>query len=192
MMHDYSMRGHPRERLVFLLAAAAFSLMPLATTLQGWLGVGVALSSFTLFSGLFVLFDRYLWRIGFLRRLFGLPDLNGRWSCVGAQIDTCGNKIKEWNATITIKQTWSRLSIALHNDSSRSRSGPASIESDEGHGYRLLYTYNNEPMPGDKALTPHRGACELIFNIECSSADGVYFNDHNRQSFGRMKLTKIA
>lgn len=189
-MNDYSMRGHPRERLIYYLAAATFSLMPLVTTLKGWLGVGVAVSSFTLFSLLFAAFDRYVWRLAPIRRLFGLPDLNGKWLCVGSQIDADGNVTKEWQATVTIKQTWSRLCIALQTDSSRSRSGPASIEFDEGHGYRLLYTYRNDPVPGQKPLVPHQGTCELIFTDDCASAEGVYFNDHNRQSFGRMKLTK--
>jgi hypothetical protein len=189
-MHDYSMRGHPRERLIYYLAAAAFSLMPLATTLTGWLGVGIAVGSFTLFSGLFYLFDHYAWRITPVRRLFKLPDLNGKWTCAGTQIDSSGAVTKEWQAAVTIKQTWSRLCIALQTDSSRSRSGPASIEHDEGHGYRLLYTYQNDPVPGQKPLAPHRGTCELIFNDECNLAEGVYFNDHNRQSFGRIKLTK--
>ena len=191
-MNDYSMRGHPRERLIFYLAAAAFSLMPLVTTLQGWLGVGVAITSFTLFSLLFAIFDRHVWRVAPVRRLFGLPDLNGKWSCDGSQLDSDGNVTKEWHATITIKQTWSRLCIALQTDSSRSRSGPASIEFDEGHGFRLLYTYRNDPSPGQKPLVPHQGTCELIFADDCTSADGFYFNDHNRQSFGRMKLTKEA
>lgn len=49
-MNDYSLRGHPRERLIFYIAAAAFSLMPLITTLKGWLGVGFAVTTFADFS----------------------------------------------------------------------------------------------------------------------------------------------
>lgn len=189
-MNDYSMPGHPRERFVFCLAAAAFSLMPLVTTLNGWLGVSVVVSSFTLFSLLFMVFDRFIWRFTLIRRLFGLPDLNGKWLCVGTQIDDNGKVTKEWQATTTIKQTWSHLSIALQTESSRSRSGPACIEFDKGHGYRLVYTYRNDPVPGEKALVPHNGTCDLIFSDDCESAEGVYFNDHNRRSFGRIKLTK--
>ncbi|MFM8477035.1 MAG: hypothetical protein ACKOEO_14750 [Planctomycetaceae bacterium] len=189
-MNDYSMRGHPRELLIFYLAAAAYFLLLLVATLEGWLGVGLAVSWLTLFSLLFKVIDHYVWRLALIRRLFGLPDLNGKWLCVGNQIDADGNVTKEWRATVTIKQTWSQLSIALQTDSSRSRSGPASIEFDEGHGYRLLYTYRNDPVPGQKPLVPHQGTCELIFADDCTSAEGVYFNDHNRQSFGRMKLTK--
>ena len=189
-MHDYSLRGHPRERLIFYIAAAAFSLMPLITTLKGWIGVGVAITTFAIFSVLFVLVDRVVWRMGLVRRLFRIPDLNGDWDCIGSQIDEHGNVTNEWAASVSISQTWSRISVALQTGSSRSRSGPASIECDEGHGFRLLYTYQNEPAPGQQPLSPHRGTCELIFDNTCQAADGLYFNDHNRKSFGRMKLTR--
>ena len=189
-MHDYSLRGHPRERLIFYIAAATFSLMPLVTTLKGWLGVGVAITAFAVFSSLFTFFDRILWRNSVVRKLFRLPDLNGSWLCAGSQIDDDGNVTNEWTADVTVTQTWSRISVALQTESSRSRSGPASIECDEGHGFRLLYNYQNDPSPGEQQLSPHRGTCELIFNDDCTAADGVYFNDHNRKSFGRMKLTK--
>lgn len=189
-MHDYSLRGHPRERLIFYIAAAAFSLMPLITTLKGWIGVGVAITTFAVFSVIFMLFDRFVWRTGLFRKVFRLPDLNGNWNCVGTQLDEDGNVTSEWTGSVTISQTWSRISVALQTESSRSRSGPASIECDEGHGFRLLYTYQNEPAPGQKPLAPHRGTSELIFDDNCQAADGLYFNDHNRKSFGRMKLTK--
>ncbi|GIW83138.1 MAG: hypothetical protein KatS3mg105_4945 [Gemmatales bacterium] len=189
-MHDYSMRGHPRERLIFVLAAAAFSIMPLITTLSGWLGVGLAVTNFTIFGVLFVLFDRFVWRTWAVRRLFGLPDLNGKWICHGRQFDRNGNVTQEWEGVATIVQTWSRISVAIYTETSRSRSGPASIERDEGHGVKLVYTYQNEPAPGQPNLNPHRGTCELLFSEDCTEAIGTYFNDHNRRSFGELKLTR--
>jgi hypothetical protein len=189
-MHDYSMRGHPRERLIYYLAAAAFSIMPLMTTLSGWIGVGLAISNFTLFALLFFLFDRYAWRWWPIRQVLGLPDLNGKWDCQGQQFDPDGKPTRTWTGTVTIKQTWSRLSVATRTETSRSSSGPASIMKDEGHGFRLLYTYQNEPVPGQPELNPHRGTCELIFDDACSEASGFYFNDHHRQSYGRMNLTR--
>ncbi|MEZ5941135.1 MAG: hypothetical protein R3C18_07075 [Planctomycetaceae bacterium] len=189
-MHDYSMRGHPRERLIYFLAAAAFSIMPLITTLSGWLGVGLAATNFTLFGLLFVAFDRFIWRWWPVRRILGLPDLNGKWNCEGQQYDENGNAGRSWEGTITIVQTWSRLCVATKTETSRSRSGPASIEKDEGHGFRLLYTYQNDPMPGQPNLTPHRGTCELVFDEDCTQATGIYFNDHHRRSFGRLTLTR--
>lgn len=189
-MNDYSMRGHPRERLIYFLAAAAFSLMPLITTLSGWMGVGLAVTNFSLFGLLFVMFDKYIWRIRAVRQLFGLPDLNGCWTCQGRQFDCDGKVIQEWDGVATIVQTWSRLSVAIATNSSRSRSGPASIERDEGHGIKLLYTYQNEPSPGNPELSPHRGTCELLFNQDCTEATGMYFNDHHRRSFGELKLTR--
>ena len=59
-MHDYSMRGHARERQIYLLAAAAFSVMPLLTSLSGWLGVSISIGTATLFGAMFWAFDRYV------------------------------------------------------------------------------------------------------------------------------------
>ncbi|WP_437207084.1 hypothetical protein [Planctomicrobium sp. SH664] len=191
-MHDYSMRGHPRERIIFYLAIGASTLLPVITAISGWIGIGLAVTSFTLFSVLFLVFDRYLWKLSLIRRLLGLPDLNGKWHCQGERFDSDGNPAQTWTGTVTIKQTWSRLSVAICTDTSRSTSGPASITADDGHGIRLLYNYQNEPRPGQPVLSPHHGTCELIFDEACTSATGMYFNDHNRRSFGQMKLTRIT
>ena len=91
---------------------------------------------------------------------------------------------------MTIVQTWSRIAITLKTDQSISRSGPACLTREDGVGYCLLYTYANEPQPGQPELHIHRGTCELRFSENFSEASGFYFNDQNRLTFGRMKLTK--
>ena len=189
-MHDYSMRGHPRERLIYYLAAASFSLVPLVTSLSGWIGVTQAISTFAVFTLMFLAFDKFLWRLTWLRRLFGMPNLNGSWMCRGQRLDASGQVVQEWTAKVRIKQTWSRIAVCLQTETSTSRSGPASIAKDEGLGFRLLYSYRNDPHPGSPTMSPHDGTCDLVFDEECRTAKGIYFNDFNRQTFGRMELNK--
>lgn len=189
-MHDYSMRGHPRERQIYYIALLAFSLMPLLTTLAGWVGVTKSVGTFSVFALLYVAFDKYGWRAKWVRKCLGFPDINGRWVCRGRQMNDQNETVQEWQADITIVQTWSRISVTLKTEHSTSLSGPASLCREDGHGFRLLYNYSNEPLPGEGQLRPHHGTCDLVFTDACDSATGVYFNDHNRLTFGRMTLTK--
>lgn len=189
-MHDYSVRGHARERQIYLLAAVAFSVMPLLTSLSGWIGVSISIGTATVFGVVFWLFDRFVWRWSPVRKALGFCDLNGHWNVTGQRLNADGSVASEWAGKITIVQTWSRISVVLATDNSLSRSGPASLTREEGLGHCLLYNYTNEPEPNHPELQIHRGTCELRFADSCSDATGVYFNDQHRLTFGRMTLTK--
>ena len=94
-MHDYSIDRHPKEKVLFLLALIAIIAAPLVKGLAeylvsllevstGWSSAPVvAVPVFGLFGGLYFLFDRFLWKITFLRKLLLVPDLNGKWVCAG-------------------------------------------------------------------------------------------------------------
>jgi hypothetical protein len=189
-MHDYSVRGHARERQVYWLAVLAFFVMPLLATLSGWVGVTVSIGTATVFGVIFWLFDRFVWRWWPIRKALGFCDLNGKWNVVGQRLNPDGSVANEWTGQLTIVQTWSRISAVLNTEQSISRSGPASLTREEGVGHCLLYTYTNDPEPNRPDLQVHRGTCELRIGDSCSEATGVYFNDQHRLTFGRMKLTK--
>lgn len=189
-MHDYSVRGHARERQIYWLAAAAFSVVPLLTSLSGWLGVTISIGTATIFGIVFWLFDRFVWRWWPVRKALGFCDLNGKWTVTGQRLNADGSVANDWTGNLIIVQTWSRISIVLKTDNSISRSGPACLTREEGVGHCLLYTYSNEPEPGQAGLQIHRGTCELRFADSCAEATGVYFNDQHRLTFGRMKLAK--
>ena len=191
-MHDYSVRGHARERQIYLLAALAFSMMPLLTSLSGWVGVTISIGTASLFGGIFWVFDRIVWHWPPVLKVLGFCNVNGMWEVVGQRLNSDGTTASEWTGQMTIVQTWSRLAVVLKTDQSMSTSGPASLSREEGVGFRLLYTYTNEPEPNQPALQIHRGTCELVFADTCSVGTGIYFNDQHRLTFGRMQLKKIV
>lgn len=191
-MNDYSMHGHARERQIYWLAAVAFSVMPLLTSLSGWLGVTISVGTATVFGLLFWLFDRHVWRWWPVRVWLGFPNLNGTWKCVGHRLNDDGSSEEEWQGDMSIIQTWSRLSATLRTGRSLSKSGPASLIREDGVGYCLLYTYVNEPEPNQADLHIHRGTCELRFDDTCAEATGFYFTDRHRLTFGRLTLSKQA
>ena len=74
-----------------------------------------------------------------------------------------------------------------------SQSGSHSISAalvPEGRRYRLIYSYRNQPKPGEPELQTHIGHCELLFEPDLQSAEGSYFNGGGRFTHGTMNLKR--
>jgi hypothetical protein len=120
-----------------------------------------------------------------------IPDLNGEWECDGHQFLKNGeNADFDWKATITIVQSWSKMVVNLKTHQSASHSVSASINHEEGNGYRLLFVYENTPKAGEENLARHTGTCDLVFNLQTDSAEGAYFTDQDRKTAGNMTLKR--
>jgi len=202
-MHDYSIDKHPKEKILFFLALIAITTAPLLQDLAdkivsylqvntGWSSAPVvAVPVFAIFAGLYFLFNKYLWRIYSLRRILLVPDLNGTWACEGQTVLKNGETADyQWNATITITQSWSKMLIHLKTSQSESKSISTSIFHEDGVGYRLLYQYNNNPNANELDLLNHSGSAELLFSEDTSTASGSYYTDRHRTTVGTMNLTK--
>ena len=202
-MHDYSIDRHPKEKIIFGLAFVAIAAAPaiserlnnclvsLETT--GWISSPpiIAIPVFALFVLVFLLFDQYLWRVQWFRRMFMIPDLNGNWVCDGCGILKNGEKVEyPWEGRIVITQSWSRISVSMSAGQSGSESVSASISRISGRGFRLLYHYINHPKPGEEELNIHHGTAEVVFDDDCDSAEGFYFTDQHRSTVGTMTLKK--
>jgi len=202
-MHDYSIDKHPKEKILFFLALIAITTAPLLQDLAdklvsylqistGWSSAPVvAVPVFAIFAGLYFLFNKYLWRIDRLRRILLVPDLNGIWACQGQTALKNGEPANyQWNATITITQSWSKILIHLKTSQSESKSISASIFHEDGVGYRLLYQYNNNPNADELDLLNHSGSAELVFSEDTAVAEGSYYTDRHRTTVGTMNLTR--
>lgn len=188
-MHEYSIKGHPRERYVFWIALVAIITVPFIRQYGAIAGISVTISASAIFLILYLIWDKYLWKILGINRLYKLPDLGGNWLCEGSSIDADG-KTHQWSGKVVIEQNWSKIAICVLTVTSRSRSSVATVEYDAGHGYRLIYGYQNQPASEQSELSVHRGHCDLVFNNELSNASGNYFNDAQRKTWGDIKLRK--
>ena len=202
-MHDYSIDKHPKEKVLFFLALAAITSAPIIKELAEYLvslfqvGTGwssapvVAVPVFGLFAGLYFWFDKYLWKIAWLRKVLLVPDLNGKWSCNGhTNLKNAEQVDYDWNATVSITQSWSKILIHLNTSQSESKSISASIYHEAGVGYRLLYQYNNKPNANELDLNNHSGSAELLFTEDTVSASGSYYTDRHRTTVGTMNLER--
>ncbi|MBK9187364.1 MAG: hypothetical protein IPM33_00245 [Phycisphaerales bacterium] len=177
-----------------MLAAVALSsgvglLVKHANLTYGWTLGGV--SAMSVFSFLYLLFDRVLWRWRWARRFLLVPDLTGTWRCDGKTLFKDGVvHDADWSGTMTIRQSWSRIRIVLTTGKSSSQSIAASVFQEAGSGFRLIYHYDNKPGLGERELARHCGLCNLLFNENLDSASGEYFTDKDRMTAGTMKLTR--
>ena len=202
-MHDYSIDKHPKEKVLFFLALVAITSAPIIKELAeylvsllevstGWSSAPVvAVPVFGLFAGLYFLFDKYLLKISWLRKVLLVPDLNGKWRCNGhTNLKNAEQVDYDWNATVSITQSWSKILIHLNTSQSESKSISASIYHEAGVGYRLLYQYNNKPNANELDLNNHSGSAELLFTEDTVSASGSYYTDRHRTTVGTMILER--
>lgn len=200
-LHEYSVIGHSRAVIGRYLgtiagilagggaiaAAAAFELFDRLGLRHS--GSGIVLWPLTvglIFTAVHYAFDKLVWRWGIVRRLTGIPDLNGIWTVSGAAKSEGGS---DWSGEITITQSWEKIWVFLKTPTSTSRSKAAALLYEPGSGHCLMYSYRNDPALGE-SMAAHVGYAELTFNETLDAASGEYFNSKGRTTFGRMTLTK--
>ena len=120
-----------------------------------------------------------------------VPDLNGKWNCKGhTSLKNAKVVDHDWNATISITQSWSKILIYLKTSQSESKSISASIYHEAGVGYRVLYLYDNRPNADELDLSKHSGSVELLFLEDTNSASGSYYTDRHRTTVGTMNIER--
>lgn len=196
-MHPYSTNSPANPKLIAVLALVSSAvsvgiglLLKQINDAFGWTVGGV--SALACFGVLYFVFDRYSWRWPIARRFLLVPDLNGTWRCAGRTTSRAGKAADiEWVATITIRQSWSRMVVRLKTSQSESESIAASLYQESGRGYRLIYHYDNKPGVGERDLHRHSGQCDLVFADDGMTASGEYFTGQGRLTVGTMNLTRL-
>ena len=183
------MRDCPRERYIFLVTLAALAVLAIAKQTAGYFGVVMSVTTFSVFGVLYFAFDRWLWRIPLVGNVIGIPNLAGQWTIQG-KTDGADGVPRNWEGIVTIEQTWSNIAISIETEQSRSRSAIAAIERDPGHGFRIIYGYENRPKGIETELQSHRGTCDVVVSGDLLSAEAAYFNDHQRHTFGTMNWSR--
>lgn len=190
-MHSYAIHNHDRTKLgriiatVAILFAGGISALLAKADLNGF-AFGAVSTGFVYFLLDFV-FTRFGWKI----KLLKFPNLSGKWLVEGKTLDENSQIKFEWNATLTIDQTWKEILISLKTKKSQSNSYTAHLFK-RNEGWFLNYSYRNEPNVDQyNELQQHKGMCELVFDLDNKSASGSYFNSSGRKTFGTMTLQRI-
>ncbi|HEV2528869.1 MAG TPA: hypothetical protein VGT61_10520 [Thermomicrobiales bacterium] len=134
------------------------------------------------------------WSKGVVRWCLGIstPDLRGTWKVEGVTSYDDGNK--NWSATTTIDQTWTKVLIYQDALFSYSESTSASIKVGSSPTHPTLnYEYRNTPKPeAFSTMHIHRGFVNLRLSVvaEHFVLTGEYYtHPKERANWGSMVLT---
>jgi hypothetical protein len=203
-LHEYSVIGHRRAQIAMYQAFAAGALAGILATLAGFLldalvSVGWAqpyrwifwpVTGVAVFGVIFAAFSSFFWKARYIRKLVGVPDLGGTWTVVGVSYDADETPTYNWEGTAIITQNYEKLTVRLDTKQSGSSSATAAVIPEGDAGYRLIYSYKNDPKPGNAELFSHFGHCEMVFASDLQTAEGKYFNGLGRGSHGTMSLKR--
>jgi hypothetical protein len=194
-MHGYSTDSDERRVVPLFLALFAISLAWSSSKLLVVIHLSVpwwvdAPSLMAFYGMLYALFDRYLWRNGFVCKLglVKIPNLAGCWR--GYLISSFDGHAKRHNLVINIFQTWTQLAVFLATATSISRSCAAVIQVGDPEGVALIYQYQNQPLAdATRTMHMHFGTAMLrVSNGGCLVGD--YYSGRDRRTFGRICCRK--
>ena len=191
-MHTYEAEGRDKAVMAQLVASALLVWVmhasmgaigfepPWWASAPSWLGC---------YSGLRWWFDRFLWRLRVFRLLkfVDVPDLNGRW--VGQVDSSYDERGRTWLITVTILQRWSKMSVTLETERSRSRSSTANLRTRDCPHPELTYQYMSDPRSNaPDTMAIHRGTATL--ELIDGDLAGDYYTGRGRREFGTITLQR--
>lgn len=161
-MHTYSINGKERTNV---LGSIGILSMVIIWSIHHYLPDGVPVPSvFVLFGTLVLTFDKWLWRWMLFQKIFvKTPDLNGNW--VVSSQSSIIHPEKVYNASLTIKQTWTHIHIFFDGEKSSSESVMAGIEIKTDDMFFLKWEYRAEYKPtfaDDPNNKIHYGMTKLL------------------------------
>ena len=197
-MHDYAVFGHDRAAIgrwlgfiSIALAGGISQLLALASNLSGVDAFAKAtITTGIVYLVLHWLFNKWAWKIPF----FEVPNINGTWELTGQTLNDDGTTKYDWEGSIGIEQSWKDILIHLKTKNSQSESYTATLSRRFGPtgGWRLSYSYRNEPeLEQSHELNSHKGYCEIEFDKDLTVGKASYFNSSGRRTFGVMNLKRI-
>lgn len=142
------------------------------------------------FGALYWVLNKWAWKWPGIGLALKVPDISGTWDCVGTTLNKDGSTKYNWQAEVTVVQSWDKLRIRLVTKTSGSSSISAALAHDSVDGFVLLYHYRNDPKAGAAGLASHMGCSVMTIAKDLKSATGDYFNGRGRMTFGTMNWTK--
>lgn len=190
-MHSYEADG--RKRVFIVLATVSVLLAWLLSAgldavdvqLSWWIG---APSGLGLFWPAYWVFDRYVWRLGILRKIgfVHVPNLDGEWK---GEVKSSYDGGFSQSVSVVIRQRWSKMVIRLDTEYSRSHSTLAAFKTDDAIDPNLTYLYFNKPNPdAQDTMEAHEGTAFLELSGE--ALVGAYYSGRGRQEMGKIELKR--
>ena len=188
-MHEYasnnSFRG-PRTYFYTGIVAVALASIVDASALVPPLGdlrYAAPLSAFAIYALLIFVYDRWGWRW-----LSTIKNLNGTWT---GEMRSSFDDGSATPCVIRVRQTWTRIDIALETQHSRSKTTMAALNGDRIVDGSLQYEFVSEPKNlAPETMQTHHGVCLMDIEKDDSGLRlrGDYFTGRGRETRGEITL----
>ncbi|MFA4995636.1 MAG: hypothetical protein WC536_00650 [Patescibacteria group bacterium] len=125
----------------------------------------------------FWLFNVYLWKLPLIKKLVGIPNVNGRYE--GFLTSSYDKEKTKYPTVIEIKQSLTSIKVNLYTQRSGSYNLIANICRNNNENHELVYVYQNRtsaPAPDDD-MRDHTGTALLAILNRGSELNGNYFNN---------------
>ena len=151
-------------------------------------------SALTAFAPSFLIvlfFNKYLWRIVFIRKLLGIriPFIHGRWEGYIKSIHT--KHKKKHRVAIEFWQTLNKIYVWYYDENAITHSLISDFSLDsEGGPLKIFCIYLNQPIKTDQLkLQQHHGVMELYVDELGNKIIGTYYNNpFQRPTYGEIYL----
>jgi len=196
-MHAYATDAKDRESTQLWLAALAvaatlllnYVLKLLKLQIPWWVDAPSVMGFYGL---LYTLFDNFLWQLQFGSVSFSeIPNVQGTW--VGVIRSSYGSGTEVRGVLMYIRQTWSKISVQLETEKSRSSSTMAAVNTERFSESGLKYEYMNEPSAlSVQTMQLHRGTAHLRLAPDGITLRGNYFTGRGRHNIGEMVFRLVC
>ena len=193
-MHSYQVDVDKRNKPLWVIMGIASFLTAAIVSCISTLKISPfvkslipAPSAFFIFLVLYWAFDNWLWKWSTFKYFFGIsePNVEGVWE---GKLKS-NTYQKEIPITLTIKQRWSKISIAISFNNSTSSSFSAAILCSKALPV-LTYNYENNPHHRESdTMTRHIGTAELVLKDK-NTLVGNYFNSGERKTEGAITVVR--
>lgn len=144
----------------------------------------------TIFGLLEYVFDRWAWRCLCSVPAFNVFDFSGKYSGT-----ILASSKAEHPASITIKQTWSKIEVCFDSGSAQANSFSASIVRDRIRQGQVELIYNYFARGGkaeNGGRFDHYGTAVLAREADGARLQGDYYTEQDRDSFGTITMARAS
>lgn len=200
MTHTYATDSAERRYIPFFIAAAAigaafwvFHLLDKQGIHPPW-WASPPVDTMALYGLFYFIFDRFMWKWRILQwlRITSVPDVSGEWQGQVRPAPTVGVSAglgAPVDITLTIKQTWTALSVSARTglSASHSLSGAFVVAGEPS----LSYEFVNEPSAAaPDTMHAHRGVARLTLTPARTVLEGEYYSGRDRQNIGTIRVNR--